>query len=62
MAISNLEKAETVVNTLSKVHSSGNLSEEERRGREETRTEVRYILRIFKRKKKCRINIVDLSH
>lgn len=36
LAISNLEKAEMMVNTLSKVHSSSNLSEEERRGREET--------------------------
>lgn len=38
LAVSNLEKAEMLVNTLSKVHSSGNLSEEERRGREETRS------------------------
>ena len=38
LAISNLEKAEMMVNKLSKVHSSSNLSEEERRGREETRS------------------------
>uniref|UniRef100_A0A671TUX8 Reverse transcriptase domain-containing protein n=1 Tax=Sparus aurata TaxID=8175 RepID=A0A671TUX8_SPAAU len=38
LAISNLEKAEMMVKTMSKVHSSSNLSEEERRGREETRS------------------------
>lgn len=37
LAISNFEKAEMMVSNLSKVHSSSNLSEEERRGREETR-------------------------
>ena len=38
LAISNLEKAEMMVNTMSKVHISSNLSEEERSGREETRS------------------------
>lgn len=37
LAISNLEILEIMVNILSRVHSSSNLSEEERRGREETR-------------------------
>lgn len=37
VAISNAEKAEMMVNTLSKVHSSDNLSEEEKKGRADTR-------------------------
>lgn len=37
MVVSNLEKAEMLLNSLSKVHSSGNISDE-RRGREETRS------------------------
>lgn len=37
VAISNAEKAEMMVQTLSKVHSSHNLSEEEKKGRAETR-------------------------
>jgi len=39
LAISSLEKAEMMVNTLSKVHSSSNLSQEERRAREETKNQ-----------------------
>ena len=37
-AISNLEKAEMMVNTLSKVHRFNNLSDEEKRSRGETRS------------------------
>lgn len=37
VAMSNREKAEMMVIALSKVHSSNNLSEEERRSREETK-------------------------
>ena len=38
LAISNLEKAEMMVNTFSKVHSFNNLSDEEKRSRGETRS------------------------
>lgn len=45
--MTNKEKAEMLVNTFVKIHSSNNLSEEGKRGREETRSENLEALRVM---------------